>query len=34
MEKYFYVYILRSLKDFKLYVGYTTDLQNRMKTKL
>ena len=27
----YYVYILQSLKDTKLYVGYTADLKNRLK---
>jgi len=27
----FYVYVLRSLKDRKLYVGYTNDLRRRFK---
>ena len=27
-----YVYVLRSLKDGKLYTGYTTDLRNRVAT--
>jgi putative endonuclease len=26
----FYVYVLRSLKDDQLYVGYTSDLKNRI----
>jgi putative endonuclease len=29
--KFFYVYILFSLKDFKLYIGYTEDLKLRLK---
>lgn len=28
---YFYVYVLMSLKDNKFYVGFTTDLINRLK---
>jgi len=30
MEKYFYVYVLRSLRDNLLYNGYTSDLQKRI----
>ena len=30
MAKYRYVYVLRSLKDNKFYVGFTTDLQARL----
>jgi putative endonuclease len=30
MEKYFYVYVLRSLKDNLLYTGYTSDLHKRI----
>jgi len=28
---FYYVYILRSQKDFSFYIGYTTDLINRFK---
>jgi len=28
---FYYVYVLRSLKDSKLYIGHTKDLQNRVK---
>jgi len=28
--KNYYIYILFSLKDFKLYVGYTTNIENRL----
>jgi putative endonuclease len=30
MKPYFYVYVLRSLKDLDFYVGYTNDLFNRL----
>jgi putative endonuclease len=30
MEKYFYVYVLRSLKDKLFYTGYTSDLHKRI----
>ena len=30
MNKYFYTYVLRSLKDAKLYVGWTTNLKGRI----
>ena len=29
--KFFYIYILFSLKDHKLYIGYTNDLKTRLK---
>jgi len=28
---YYYVYVLRSLKDGQMYTGYTADLKNRLK---
>lgn len=31
MSKYFYVYVLLSLKSHKLYTGYTSDLRKRFK---
>ena len=31
MDKYYYTYVLSSLKDFKLYVGWTLNLDNRLK---
>lgn len=31
MEKYFYTYVLRSLKDNKLYIGWTINLKARVK---
>jgi len=30
MQQYFYVYVLRSLKDKQLYVGYTRNLPSRV----
>jgi putative endonuclease len=30
MGKFFYTYVLRSLKDEKLYIGWTDDLKNRV----
>jgi putative endonuclease len=30
MENYYYVYVLRSQKDGKLYVGYTKDIRQRL----
>ncbi len=30
MSPFFYVYVLRSLKDGKFYTGYTSDLKNRL----
>lgn len=30
--KYFYVYVLQSQKDFNFYVGFTTNLQQRIGT--
>ena len=30
MREHFYVYILRSWKDRKLYIGFTTNLRNRL----
>lgn len=30
MKKYFYIYVLQSLKDYNFYTGYTTDLRKRM----
>jgi putative endonuclease len=30
MKTYFYVYVLRSLLDHNFYVGYTSDLDNRL----
>ena len=32
MPQYYYVYILRSLKDKQFYTGYTKNIQNRMKS--
>jgi len=29
-KKFYYVYVLKSLKDNNFYVGYTTDLKNRL----
>jgi len=29
--KWFYTYVLYSLKDFKLYIDFSTDLKNRLK---
>ncbi|HAB54502.1 MAG: excinuclease ABC subunit C [Ignavibacteria bacterium RIFOXYB2_FULL_35_12] len=31
MKNFFYIYVLRSLKDNKYYVGYTSDLNKRVK---
>ena len=31
MTQFFYVYVLRSLKDGDLYTGYTGDLKNRLR---
>lgn len=31
MTSHFYIYILLSLKDKKLYIGFTADLKNRLK---
>ena len=31
LPKRYYVYTLQSLKDYKLYTGYTTDLKRRLK---
>ncbi|MBI5475705.1 MAG: GIY-YIG nuclease family protein [Ignavibacteriales bacterium] len=31
MKSYFYIYVLRSLKDNQNYVGYTTNIQRRIK---
>ena len=30
MKKYYYVYVLQSIKDAKLYVGFTANLQRRL----
>ena len=30
MKHYFYVYVLRSLKDLNFYTGYSNDLTNRL----
>lgn len=30
MEKFFYTYVLRSLKDGELYIGWTDDLKSRV----
>ena len=30
MRKHFYVYVLQSWKDRKLYIGFTTNLKNRL----
>lgn len=30
MEKFFYVYVLKSLKDRNFYTGYTSDLKTRI----
>jgi len=27
---YYYIYVIRSLKDFRFYTGYTNDLKSRM----
>ena len=29
-KKWYYTYVLYSLKDFKLYIGFSTDLQKRL----
>ncbi|PCI19724.1 excinuclease ABC subunit C [Candidatus Wolfebacteria bacterium] len=29
MKKYYYIYVLQSLRDKKLYIGYTKDLKSR-----
>lgn len=31
IEDFYYVYVLQSLKDHKLYIGYTNDLDERVK---
>ncbi len=30
MKKYYYIYVLRSLRDNNYYVGYTTDINKRI----
>jgi putative endonuclease len=32
MGKYYYTYVLKSLKDNKLYIGWTNDLRRRLKS--
>lgn len=32
MNNYYFVYVLRSLKDMKFYTGYTVNLENRLQS--